>query len=117
MKRLLLAVLAFSALSLAYAHTKLATSTPAAGASVSAPKELVLEFGGDVRLTALSLTAASGTEVKLDPLPTAVGRKFVLAVLEPLTPGEYVATWRAVGGDTHIVSGEIRFTVAAAPSH
>ena len=117
MKRFLLAMLASSVLSLAHAHTKLATSTPAAGASVPAPKELVLEFGGDVRLTAVSLTAPSGVDVKLDPVPTEPGRKFVLAVLEPLAPGEYVAIWRAVGGDTHIVSGEVRFTVAAAHAH
>jgi methionine-rich copper-binding protein CopC len=116
MKRFLLAVLAFQ-VARSHAHTKLATSSPAAGASVPAPTELVLEFSGDVRLTAVSLTATSGAEMKLDPVPTAVASKFAVAVREPLAPGEYVATWRAVGGDTHIVSGEIRFGVAAALSH
>ncbi len=30
-----------------------------------------------------------------------------------LDPGEYVVSWRAVGADTHVVTGEIRFTVSA----
>jgi len=117
MKRLLLAVLASSIASLAYAHTKLATSSPASGASVATPTELVLEFGGDVRLTAVALTAASGAEIQLDPVPTAVASKFAVAVRAPLTPGEYLVVWRAVGADTHIVSGEFRFSVAATHSH
>jgi methionine-rich copper-binding protein CopC len=114
MKRLLLAVFTASALSVAHAHTKLATTNPAADATVSAPKELVLEFGADVRLTAVTLTAASGTEVSLDALPTDVASKFSVAVRAPLAAGEYVVAWRAVGGDTHIVSGEFDFTVTTA---
>lgn len=114
MKRLLLAVLAASALSVAYAHTKIAATAPAAGASVSAPTELVLEFGGEVRLTAVTLTAASGAEVRLDALPTAIAKRFAVAIGRPLAAGEYRVVWRAVGGDTHIVSGEFRFNVATA---
>jgi methionine-rich copper-binding protein CopC len=114
MKRFLLAVLASSALSVAYAHTKIAATTPAAGASVQSPQELVLEFAGEVRLTAVTLTAASGAEVHLDALPTAIASKFAVAVHGSLAPGEYLVVWRAVGGDTHIVSGEFRFNVATA---
>ena len=114
MKRLLFAVLATSALSLAHAHTKLATTSPAANATVAAPKELVLDFGGDVRLTAVTLTAASGAAVPLAALPTEVASKFTVAVRAPLAAGDYVVVWRAVGGDTHIVSGEFRFSVATA---
>jgi methionine-rich copper-binding protein CopC len=37
-------------------------------------------------------------------------------VHEPLAPGAYKVVWRAVGGDTHIISGEFGFTVVAAPT-
>jgi methionine-rich copper-binding protein CopC len=74
----------------------------------------VLEFAGDVRLTSLSLTDAAGRQQPLDATPTAVGGQFAVAVREPLAPGEYHVVWRAVGGDTHIVSGEFSFTVTAA---
>ena len=113
----LLALAACTALS-AYAHTPLAKSSPADGGSVAAPLDaLVLEFGADVRLTALSLVDSAGAKKTLDAVPTAIAAKFTVAVREPLAPGDYVATWRAVGGDTHIISGAIRFTVAAAHSH
>jgi methionine-rich copper-binding protein CopC len=100
----------------AQAHTPLQSSAPAADASVVAPKAIELAFGGDVRLTAVALTDAGGSAKHLDDVPTAVGKQFTLAVHEPLAPGAYKVVWRAVGGDTHIVSGEFSFTVTAPPT-
>lgn len=99
----------------ANAHTPLKESSPAADASVPAPKAIVLTFGGDVRLTALSLTDAGGTAKHLDAPPEITGAIFRIAVHESLAPGAYKVVWRAVGADTHIVSGEFGFTVVAAP--
>lgn len=98
----------------AYGHTPLKASKPAADASLAAPKVIELEFGGDVRLTSVSLTNATGAAKHLDAVPTEIASKFALAVHEPLAPGDYKVTWRAVGGDTHIVSGEFAFKVVAA---
>jgi methionine-rich copper-binding protein CopC len=119
MKPLLCAALVLVSLALpAYAHTPLASSVPAAGSTVPAPvMEIVLEFGGDVRLTALALTDAAGAKKAVADLPTAIQKKFTVAIHDELAPGAYVATWRAVGADTHVVSGEIKFSVAAAHSH
>jgi len=119
MKQLFYTALAFAGFALAaHAHTPLTSSQPAAGGTVAAPvKEIVLEFGGDVRLTALALADASGKQKKLADIPTEIAKKFTLAVREDLAPGDYVATWRAVGADTHVVTGEIKFSVAAAHSH
>ena len=119
MKQMFCAALAVVGLALpVYAHTPLTSSQPAAGGTVSAPvKEIVLEFGGDVRLTALALADATGKQRKLAEIPTEIAKKFTLAVRDELEPGDYVATWRAVGADTHVVSGEIKFRVAAAHSH
>ncbi len=116
MLRSLMLVLGLAVAAAAQAHTALKSSTPAADASVAAPKAIELVFGGDVRLTAVTLTDATGASKHLDAVPTAVASKFTLAVHEPLAPGAYKIVWRAVGGDTHIVSGELAFTVTAAPA-
>lgn len=106
------------ALSTAHAHTQLAGSTPADGSEVGEPvTELVLEFGGDVRLTAVTLTDSNGAKKSIADVPTAIAAEFSLEIVDVLAPGDYVATWRAVGGDTHIVSGELRFRVTAAHAH
>ena len=102
----------------AYAHTPLTSSVPPAGSTVAAPvKEIVLEFGGDVRLTALALADSAGKQKKVADVPTEIAKKFTVAIRDELAPGDYVATWRAVGADTHVVSGEIKFSVAPAHSH
>ena len=115
MKRFLAAAFALMLTMAAHAHTALTESAPAADASVPAPKALYLTFGGDVRLTAVSLTDAAGAAKHLDAVPTATGSKFRIVVHDALAPGAYKVVWRAVGGDTHIVSGEFGFTVVAAP--
>jgi hypothetical protein len=116
--RLAAAAVAGFGLCSAYAHTPLSSSSPAEATTVAAPvKEIALEFGGPVRLTALALTDAAGHEKALAELPTEIVAKFAIAVRDELGPGAYVATWRAVGADTHVVSGEIHFTVAPAHSH
>ena len=116
MKRFVAIVLVLAIAALAHAHTPLKASAPAADAAVAAPKTLELTFDGDVRLTSVQLVDASGASKHLDAVPTAVASKFTLAVHEPLAPGAYKVTWRAVGGDTHIISGEFGFSVVAAPA-
>jgi copper resistance protein C len=116
MKRLIGIVLGVCLTVAAHAHTKLAGSKPAADASVAAPRAIDLAFAGDVRLTSVSLTDSAGAEKHLDAVPTAVASAFSLAVHEPLAPGTYKVVWRAVGGDTHVISGEFGFTVTAAPA-
>jgi methionine-rich copper-binding protein CopC len=101
----------------AQAHTPLKSSAPAADAAVAAPNTLELAFGGDVRLTSVALTDSSGAEKHLDAVPTAVASTFSLAVHDALAPGAYKVVWRAVGGDTHIISGEFAFTVTATHAH
>jgi len=98
----------------AQAHTYLSESTPADQAVVTvAPEEIVLGFSEAVRLTAVSIREDGGAEQALEPLPGEPGERFLLGVSD-LSPGAYIVSWRAVGADTHIVSGEFRFTVADA---
>lgn len=117
MKRSIGIVLGLMLAFAAHAHTQLKASSPAADASVAAPKTVDLEFAGDVRLTSVQLSDSAGTAKHLDAVPTEVASKFSLAIHDPLAPGAYKVVWRAVGGDTHIVSGEFSFTVVAAHAH
>ena len=95
-----------------FAHTLLESSAPAANARADAPvEEIVLEFADAVRLTAVTLSDASAASKALGAVPTDTAARFVIEVREPLAAGEYVITWRAVGADTHVVSGEIPFRV------
>jgi methionine-rich copper-binding protein CopC len=116
MKRLIAIAFGLALAGAAHAHTPLKASVPAADASVGAPKTIELTFDGDVRLTSVSLTDSGGAAKHLDAVPAAVASRFSLAVHEPLAPGAYKVVWRAVGGDTHIISGELGFTVIAAPA-
>jgi methionine-rich copper-binding protein CopC len=114
----LVALLASAVLAAAaHAHTPLASSVPAEKSAVPAPVEqLELAFGGDVRLTAVALADAAGERKAVGDIPAAVAARFVVPIRDDLAPGDYVATWRAVGADTHVISGEIHFTVTAKPS-
>jgi len=116
MKRLIALTLGLGLTAAAYAHTPLKASSPAADAVLPALRAVELTFGGEVRLTSVALTDSAGAVKHLDDVPTAVASSFSLNVHEPLAPGAYKVVWRAVGGDTHIISGEFGFTVTAAPA-
>src|SRR5262245_16167875 len=111
MIRTLLTVLSLVLAFAVHAHTALKSSAPEPDTTVAAPSALELTFAGDVRLTAVTLTDSGGHEKHLDAVPTAVANKFSLAIHEPLSSGKHKVVWRAVGGDTHIISGEFAFTV------
>lgn len=97
----------------AFAHTVLSSSVPAQDTLVAAsPEALVLTFSTDVRITALTLTDAASVSYDLGALPTTAQQEFSIPV-PSLASGYYTVTWRAVGADTHVVSGEINFSVGA----
>lgn len=105
------------AAAVALAHTALRKATPADGSTVAAaPKELVLEFSEPVRLTAVSLASADGKKVDMAAVPADTVARFALPVRGAMTAGDYVVSWRAVGADTHVVSGELKFKVSTAPT-
>ncbi len=97
----------------ALAHTVLSSSVPAQDTLVAAaPEELVLTFSTEVRITALTLTDAASVSYDLGALPTTAQQEFSIPV-PALASGYYTVAWRAVGADTHVVSGEINFSVGA----
>src|SRR5688500_9786080 len=101
----------------AAAHTRVERSSPADGDTAhGAVREVRLRFSRPVEseLTTITLlrggvqVAAGGTKVE-----GAEGREFLLTLPATLEPGEYVARWKTVGGDGHVLEGSWRFTVAA----
>ncbi len=95
------------------AHTRLSAAVPAEAAVTKAPpEEIVLEFSADVRLISVTLEKSGEQTIELGSLPENDQKLFTVPVLADLSAGDYLVTWRAVGADTHTVSGEIHFTVA-----
>ena len=96
----------------AQAHTELSSSAPADNAvETAAPDVITLSFSTEVRLTGLSMEDAAGAAIDLGSVPTATQQEFVIPSPE-LQPGTYRVGWRAVGADSHVVSGEFRFEIA-----
>lgn len=95
----------------AMAHSPLVGTTPANEAVVAeVPTEVLLDFKGDIRLTAVTMTHAGKHSVELDlGDQTAVTQEFALP-LENLGAGEYVIAWRGLGDDGHALNGTFSFT-------
>ena len=100
----------------AWAHTRLVSSTPSAGASAEAPGEVVLVFDDPVQpaLSALSVTGADGRE-QAAGTPAAVGDGSTVsqALRAPLEPGTYRVAYRVLAADGHPITGAYEFTAAA----
>ena len=97
----------------AHAHSHLTRSTPADGAALeTAPTSLALEFSEPVTLTAVTVTADGQKARTLTPLPTKASKTFDVPVTG-LADGRYVVTWRALSADTHVMTGELKFSVGA----
>ncbi len=116
-----LAVATVLASSVAFAHPKLVSSTPADKAEVSAPQKIELNFTENL------MTKFSGANLVMtgmpgmaDHAPMKVAAKvsgsddpktMVITPAQPLVPGTYRVDWRAVSSDTHPINGNIAFTV------
>ncbi|WP_354677199.1 copper homeostasis periplasmic binding protein CopC [Cupriavidus plantarum] len=116
-----LAVAAAVASSVAFAHPKLVSSTPADKAEVSAPQKIELKFSENL------MTQFSGANLVMTGMPGMAGHApmkvaakvsgsedpntMVITPAQPLVPGTYRVDWRAVSSDTHPINGNIGFTV------
>jgi len=97
---------------LVQAHAHLQTAVPADGSVISAPPAtIVLSFSEPARLTALWIQKDGGPKQKLGSLPGEPARRISVA-MPHLAPGSYVVSWRVVGPDSHVVPGQIRFTLS-----
>jgi methionine-rich copper-binding protein CopC len=101
------------AATVALAHAHLKSAVPADGGVVNtSPTSVVLTFSEPAHLTACWIQKGDGPKQKIAPLPTTPSQQ-ISVPMPQLEPGTYVLSWRVVGDDTHIVPGQIKFTVSA----
>ena len=105
---------------LAQAHPKLLSSTPAEGTDGAAPGKIELHFSEDL------LTQFSGAKLVMTEMPgmahspmpmkakVSAGsdpKSMLITPLAPLPAGTYQVQWRAVSSDTHPITGNVTFKV------
>jgi methionine-rich copper-binding protein CopC len=95
----------------ALAHAHLKKAVPADGGVVEAsPEKVLLSFSEPARLTACWIQKGDAPKQKIEGLSTTPAAD-ISVPLPKLEPGSYVLSWKVVGDDTHIVPGQIHFTV------
>lgn len=96
----------------ALAHTQLTSSVPENGSIVTnAPKELILTFENDIRLTKVILTqkGVDTTKLKLDKkIKFQTNYRFIL---DDMNNGDYSVEWRGLGEDGHVMKGTLTYSV------
>jgi len=99
----------------AFGHAKLLSTSPAAGAQLSAaPPSLTLEFNEAVQLGVLKLSR-DGKEISLKYDRGAPAAPRVTIALPALAAGTYVVQWSALTADDgHVVKGTFSFGIAGA---
>ncbi len=122
MRRILLtAAFALAALpSVALAHPKLLSSSPAANATVAKPTKLSLTFsekllaplsGVDLTMTGMP-GMADHAPMPIKGFKTAVdGKTMVVTLPRALPAGSYDLNWHIVGADQHKIAGKYSFSV------
>jgi hypothetical protein len=94
-----------------YAHSNLVSSIPEDGSRIKEATEIQLVFSAPVKLTAMKLVNPAGTEMPLGSIPADMAESHTIALSETLAPGKYVASWRSISSDSHVVDGNLRFIV------
>lgn len=106
--------------SLAQAHPKLLSSTPAEGADGAAPGKIELHFSENLRTqfsgAKLVMTEMPGMAHSPMPMKAKVSagsdpKSMLITPLAPLPAGTYQVQWRAVSSDTHPITGNVTFKV------
>lgn len=112
MKRLAASVLISALAAGALAHSKLASSAPRDGVTLSeAPAEISLDFNKKIRLTRVEMTHREQPAVQLElGDQTGFERAFTLP-MEAGGTGLYRIEWRGLGVDGHAMQGGFSFTV------
>ncbi|MBT9470788.1 MAG: copper homeostasis periplasmic binding protein CopC [Phenylobacterium sp.] len=98
----------------AEAHAHLVNATPAANATVAAPKTITLHFSEKLepKFSGVELMKADGSKVAIASSVPAKDRKAIKgAVAGKLSPGSYMVMWHVVSADGHRMKGDFSFTV------
>jgi hypothetical protein len=100
----------------ALAHAFLLRASPAVGSTIrTPPSELTLRFSEGVEPSFSTVQVIGPGDQRFDigdPRVDERERTVLRMSLKPLTQGVYTVTWRAVSVDTHVTTGDFKFTVA-----
>ncbi len=107
----------------AAAHTRVVSSSPAEGATVSRPRTLALTFSEALLTptvaTSIVMTAMPGMANhspmlirNFQPAWSNGNKTLTLNLREPLRAGTYEVRWQAAGADGHRMTGTVHFTVS-----
>ncbi|AZV28067.1 copper resistance protein CopC [Pseudomonas syringae] len=105
---------------LAQAHPKLLSSTPAEGADGAAPGKIELRFsenlltqfsGAKLVMTEMPGMAHSPMPMKAKVSAGSDPKTMLVTPLASLPAGTYKVEWRAVSSDTHPITGNVTFKV------
>ncbi|MDI2144769.1 MULTISPECIES: copper homeostasis periplasmic binding protein CopC [unclassified Pseudomonas] len=105
---------------LAQAHPKLLSSTPAEGADGAPPEKIELRFsenlmtqfsGAKLVMTEMPGMAHSPMPMKAKVSAGSDPKTMFVTPLSPLPAGTYKVEWRAVSSDTHPITGNVTFKV------
>ena len=98
----------------AQAHSPMTSVTPADGARLtSAPATIEMRFRDPSRLIRFGLAGeGDGADVALGDDHLMVEAVDHTVTLPPLGAGSYIASWRAMGEDGHVIKGRFSFTIA-----
>ncbi|WP_085712574.1 MULTISPECIES: copper homeostasis periplasmic binding protein CopC [unclassified Pseudomonas] len=106
--------------SLAQAHPKLLSSTPAEGADGAPPEKIELHFsenlmtqfsGAKLVMTEMPGMAHSPMPMKAKVSAGSDPKTMFITPPAPLPAGTYKVEWRAVSSDTHPITGNVTFKV------
>lgn len=110
------AVVAALATSVALAHPKLLSASPADQSTGPAPAQIALHFSEKLvaqfcDATLVMTGAPSPANVAVKVATSSDGRTLTVSPTQPLTPGAYRVDWHVVAADTHRVTGHLAFQV------
>lgn len=95
----------------ASAHDRLLRSTPADGATVSAPDTVGLTFNAEIvpAGSRIQVTGPDGQQVTSGEV--SIDGVSATQAVDISAPGRYAVTWRVTSSDGHPISGNFAFTV------
>ena len=100
---------------MAAAHSPLTSVTPADGAQLAtAPQTIKMRFRDPSRLIRFALAGdGDGTDVVLGDDHLMLESADHIVALPALAAGRYIASWRAMSQDGHVIKGRSSFTIAS----
>jgi len=112
MKHILLAMLISLSATLALAHSKVNTTTPADGAAVAVmPKAITLAFAKRIRLTRVDMIYMDHPAKQLELGDQAGFAANYSVPVQDMGKGPYQIEWRGLGMDGHAMQGAFTFQV------